>query len=320
MRTPPQALADQANRRQWVAWGRPDAPKMPINPHTGGNAMPNNPQTWGTLPEAIGAVNRYNLMGVGLVTGQGLGAIDLDHVIGPDGQLHPDAAQIMETMDSYTELSMSGTGLHILFGTDTQRGGAKRDLPGETAEGQQQPQIEMYSQGHYIALTGNVYGPPKPIKRRTAQANVIYRAYLTKPAPAQKAPSPTPMEAYKVTDTDRELLDKMFTSSKGARIRALWGGDTSEYGNDTSKADQALCNYLAYWTNNDTARMDSLFRQSGLYHMEGRPEKWDRNAGQGKTYGQRTIEGAVAATQTWAPKQKRKIEHGPLSWDAVLDD
>ncbi|MFQ7644172.1 hypothetical protein, partial [Ruthenibacterium lactatiformans] len=38
-----------------------------------------------------------------------------------------------------------------------------------------------------------------------------------------------------------------------------------------SEADIALCNALAWWTNCDAARVDRLFRQSGLMR-----EKWDR--------------------------------------------
>ncbi len=32
-----------------------------------------------------------------------------------------------------------------------------------------------------------------------------------------------------------------------------------------SEADLALCNFLAFWTGGDAARIDRLFRRSGLY-------------------------------------------------------
>ena len=50
----------------------------------------------------------------------------------------------------------------------------------------------------------------------------------------------------------------------------LWRGDTSRFGGDHSRADQALCCHLAFWTNYDAERIDRLFRQSALM----RP-KWD---------------------------------------------
>ena len=73
------------------------------------------------------------------------------------------------------------------------------------------------------------------------------------------------------------------------KSRALCGGDTSGYGGDESRADLALCSYLAFWTNNDTARMDALFRQSGLMRR-----KWDEKRG-AQTYGQMTIAKALIA-------------------------
>jgi putative DNA primase/helicase len=51
----------------------------------------------------------------------------------------------------------------------------------------------------------------------------------------------------------------------------------------------ALCDMLAFWTGGDAARMDALFRSSGLM----RP-KWDeRHYGGGQTYGDHTIEEAL---------------------------
>src|SRR5215218_6627247 len=66
------------------------------------------------------------------------------------------------------------------------------------------------------------------------------------------------------------------------------GRDTSDYASG-SEADLALCSRLAFWTSGDSDRIDKLFRQSGLY----RP-KWDeRHYGDGRTYGQATIEKAL---------------------------
>lgn len=77
----------------------------------------------------------------------------------------------------------------------------------------------------------------------------------------------------------------MFASKSGKRIRRLWEGDRSGY-SSPSEADQALCNYLAFWTDRDPVRMDSLFRQSGLVR-----DKWER-----EDYRQRTIGTAIEAT------------------------
>jgi primase-polymerase (primpol)-like protein len=54
----------------------------------------------------------------------------------------------------------------------------------------------------------------------------------------------------------------------------------------------ALCSLLAFWTGGDEQQMDSLFRDSGLMR-----EKWDEvHYADGSTYGEKTIERAVART------------------------
>ena len=87
---------------------------------------------------------------------------------------------------------------------------------------------------------------------------------------------------------DAALLTLMFAASNGATIRKLWHGDWEEDPRwpSRSEADQALCNHLAWWTRRDAARIDRLFRCSGLMR-----EKW------GGTYARATIDKAIA----WAP-------------------
>ena len=72
---------------------------------------------------------------------------------------------------------------------------------------------------------------------------------------------------------------------------ALWRGIWEDAHDSQSEADLALCNHLAFWCGRNPARMDHLFRQSGLY----RP-KWDeRHFGDGRTYGEVAIAKACAA-------------------------
>ena len=89
------------------------------------------------------------------------------------------------------------------------------------------------------------------------------------------------------TGDDFELISKASTASNGDKFAALWQGNLSNYANDHSRADQALCMMLAFWTGGDEPRIDSLFRRSGLY----RP-KWDEKRGE-LTYGQITINQAL---------------------------
>lgn len=97
-----------------------------------------------------------------------------------------------------------------------------------------------------------------------------------------------------------ELLDR---AENGGEFLALFdAGDTSPYGGDDSSADLALCNHLAFWFGPDPARIDRMFRRSALMQ-----EKWDkRHHGDGRTYGQGTIDEALAGrTEFYQPRQPR---------------
>ena len=102
---------------------------------------------------------------------------------------------------------------------------------------------------------------------------------------------------------DQALLNKISQSKPGAAFDALWAGDTSAYPKDHSAADMALCNALAFWTGKDAPRMDRLFRKSGLM----RP-KWDeKHHEDGRTYGQGTIDRAIAdCRETYSGGRKRR--------------
>lgn len=114
---------------------------------------------------------------------------------------------------------------------------------------------------------------------------------------SQEQPTPAPAVVHTPAPAgahldDAELLRRMFASKSGAKIQRLFDGNTEDYGGDHSAADMALCNHLAFFTGKDPARMDAMFRQSGLM----RP-KWDvRHSGDGDTYGQMTIAAAIAGT------------------------
>lgn len=292
----PHELEEIKSLPQWVCyqnqWNerKQKNSKIPKNPATGYGAKANDPATWATYAEAVAAARRFNFDGVGFEFAAGYMGIDLDNVIGADGKINAVAAEIVATIDSYTEYSPSGKGLHILC-----------KCPGANPIGSRNDAIglEMYNNGRFFTVTGKPYGAAKPIQERTEQVKAVYMEYLYKPPKeqpkAQTCTGSIPMGSYRDTGTDADLWQKMFNSAKGREIQALYSGDISGHDNDHSRADQALANHLAYWTNNDAARIDRMFRQSGLM----RP-KWEQKRG-AQTYGERTIAAAIANTPTYTP-------------------
>ncbi|MDR3164992.1 MAG: hypothetical protein LBU13_05390, partial [Synergistaceae bacterium] len=113
----PAFLKQQPN---WVVWGLPNAPpKAPFHPAglLAGKPQPAKAgvrETWDSYPHAVECVTRGLARGIGYeFDGGGLYGVDLDHVIDAEGTLTPEAREVMGWLNSYTEVSPSGTGLHI---------------------------------------------------------------------------------------------------------------------------------------------------------------------------------------------------------------
>ena len=278
----PQALKES---RRWVCF---DASKRPIDPATGQNAKPNDPATWGTLEAAQAAVARFGLRGVGVLLGEGLCGIDIDHCRNPGtGALSAMAQEIIDRMQTYTEASPSGTGVHLLFYGRKPAGACRKSSIG----------LEMYDGGRYFTVTGNALRDC-PIEERTAECAAVHGQYLAKPEPPPAIPSAS--QVWQKADLpDEELLQAAFAAKDGERFAALYAGNWQAYYNSQSEADLSFCNLLAFWFGADLEKMDHIFRTSGLM----RP-KWDQRRG-AKTYGRWTLERAVSDCQeVYSPPAK----------------
>lgn len=312
-------LEELKSLRHWVCYIFIDKEngkqsKMPINPNDNDNnndkkqgASASNHSTWGSYDEAKTAVRTYGLAGVGFEFGeqfQGYVGIDLDNVVLQDGTLKPFAQDIVNTLNSYTEYSPSGKGLHIICKADI--GMENWGYGSNVSHRNDNIGFEMYDSKRFFTITEKIYGKAKSVENRTAQLKSVYEKYLHKNKSSSvntaqnitptstpinttpsMPPSPNPVaNNVNVFTEDQDLWYRMFQSQKGQKIIALFNGDTSGYDNDDSRADLALCSYLAYWTGDDTVRMDRMFRQSRLM----RP-KWTQ--GNNPTYGERTIQTAI---------------------------
>lgn len=311
----PAALDELKQLKQWVCCTL--APmedgklnKVPFNPETGKAAKANDPSTWGSYQAAAEAIKsgRYKGIGFEFATGGGYVGIDLDHVIDLEtGEISPYATAIIAAFDSYTEYSPSGTGFHIFIKVSSTEGiyTGKRNNSSPI-------DIEIYSKERYLTITGRAIND-RPIEDRTEIAREYSRLYIKKEDKAA-APAALPSQSvgsYQDKRSNAELWQRMFSSGKGDEIKALYDGDTGSYGGDHSRADQALVNHLCYWTNGDAARIDELFRESGLYRsekIEGGVNKWDKRHGS-MTYGEKTIQKALANfTPYVAPARAAKVE------------
>jgi putative DNA primase/helicase len=269
MRVPPELLG----YKQWVLWrkiavnGR--VTKVPISPWSGKAAACDRPQTWSSYWHVRHAVRKYGCDGIGFVftSSDPFCGIDLDQCRAANGIITPEARELIRRFDSYSELSPSGTGAHILIRAKV------------AGRGRRSGKIEMYDSGRYFTITGkHLSGTPLSIQNRQQILDDVCAEVF--------APESQTVPCYLsgvASALDEELIERARRSRNGDRFWRLWQGNTSDYDNDHSRADLALCRILSFWCRGDAERVDRLFRRSGLMR-----DKWDRRAGD-SPYGSRTI-------------------------------
>ena len=157
MRVPPELL----EYKQWVLWRKTEVngriTKVPISPWSGKAAACDKPQTWSTYRHVLYALRRFPCDGIGFVftDADPFCGIDLDNCRAVNGTITPDALEMIRRFGSYTELSPSGMGAHILI---------KARLSGK---GRRTGKIEIYDSGRYFTVTGkHVSGTPFAIQKR----------------------------------------------------------------------------------------------------------------------------------------------------------
>jgi hypothetical protein len=274
------------SRENWVCWrletrdGKET--KVPIDPHTGDMARSDAPETWGSFETATA---RDDVNGVGLMMhgSDTLAAVDFDDVreVDPetgDVTVSEWAGEAIHALDSYTEVSPSGTGFHTwVFGF---KGGDRCKTGVENGE-----DIELYDHGdnRFLTVTGDRCDePPETVEHRNDAFRDLYREHFedddpkTSTAGGEADPEPTDL-------SDDDLLRKARNAENGPDFTDLWMGDISGHPSH-SEADLALANHLAFWTGGDRSRMDRLFRDSGLMR-----DKWDRD-----DYREETIDKALS--------------------------
>lgn len=281
----------------WCAWkyeertksnGETYLTKVPKNPHTSNNASSTNPATFADYETARACMTASNFDGVGVGVFDGLCGVDIDHCINENGELSAMASEIIEAMDTYTEISPSGTGLRMFFlapGYSYDDKVYYINNPNTNKDGER---LEIYVAGmtnKFMTVTGNVI-KSRGVEERADRLQPILDKFMKRNAGKADKPKNTAPAMPNSLD-DRELLERAFNAYNGDKARRLYDGDTSDYGDNHSAADLALCNVLAFWTGRDAMRMDSLFRQSALYR-----DKWDSRRGD-STYGAITIQKAI---------------------------
>ena len=323
------------NLRRWICYNieidkdTGEEKKTPRNAISGGYARSNDPVTWTTFKVALAGCVKYGFVGLGFMLGEDVTngttyfGIDLDNhvdkVTGEKPLSKEDfelfVNEFVDALNSYTEYSHSGEGVHIICKGKLPAGARRRNGVA----------VEMYDRGRFFTMTGKVI-KSLPINERTEQVKPLWQKYLNVFQEQYENNEPrvgiiihddnsvtfgggdyiesNTME-FSRTLADDELIAKIKASNNADDFIDLYSGNMTRYNDDHSAADLAFCKILAFWTGCNKTQMDRIFRRSGLMR-----KKWDEHR-QDTTYGDLTINKAIANQRDVYVPAKEKITLSP---------
>lgn len=346
----PQELRE---RRQWVVWrleprkarkdgtaGKPQ--KVPYTPGTGRKADATDPDTWRSFEDALATLatglanGQWQGIGYVLSAGDPFVGVDLDQCRHETGEWSRPARVWMTRLNSYSEVSPSGTGIRIFVRGTLPEPGRRDATRG----------VELYAAEHFLTVTGqHIPGAPESIEQREAEVNALFTevfgatprssyAGRTGQTGARRSKGrgatvrSRSVSAEPLSREDEDLIEMARAAANGHKFSQLWAGAWESLGvyGSQSEADQAFCTMLAFWTDRDAERMDRLFRHSGLSR-----EKWD--TGKRLTYGDRTINKAIESVQnvrrdasaftlhvhSWQRRTETQAQRDSYLWSLVRD-
>ena len=147
---------------QWVL--SEEGTKRPLSVD-GSPASTTDPTTWGSCEEISEALRNDRIdggLGFVFTRNDPYAGIDLDRCRDADtGKIDSWAMEIVASLNSYTEASISGTGLHVIV---------RAKLPGNR---NRKGNTELYDTGRYFIVTGqHIDGTPTTIEDETVPSVV----------------------------------------------------------------------------------------------------------------------------------------------------
>lgn len=147
---------------QWVRWRWSWADKqqkwtkVPIHPSSSRNASSTDPATWGKFETVVANLRLHDVDGIGFVftANDPFCGVDLDLCRDPaTGELSEMARSVVEELQGYSEVSVTGTGVHVIVRASLGCHG-----------GMKSKHVEVYDRGRYFAVSGHPLARPGAAK------------------------------------------------------------------------------------------------------------------------------------------------------------
>jgi len=323
---------------QWAPWKsvpdfdqdmnrKPKDKKFPLNIHRGVGAKSNDPRTWASFDDVMTFLDEnagyqhdhINKDGVEIsgrvsenpgfyiIPENGLVGVDLDDCRDTEtGEATADAQEIITSLNSYTEVSTSGTGYHIIL-KGTKPPGSRSKVGWK----------ECYN-SHYFICTGDALPGHGTIEDRQTELEIFLERHM--PSNPKKPLNGKGYTGDAAGVDVQVVMDRMNRSKKAEKIRLLLDGDQCGL-LSKSEADQSLCNYIVFFCGHipyeDVSRIvDEIFRNSKRMR-----DKWDliHRSADGATYGQMTIENAISGTIDRYMTRNERVLRDTTDVAALLD-
>lgn len=161
--------------RCWICWesvqkdgGTTKKPRAPWTVGHTGDVSPTNPWNWTGFDEAYDWASKMPAWGVGFVfsnDGPYVG-VDLDDCV-EGGTVDNWAADIVTALDSYTEFSPSGTGMHVICRGQIPHGVKNEDRG-----------VELYDNDRFFTFTGDVLADRTAVTESQGEVDGLVDEYM----------------------------------------------------------------------------------------------------------------------------------------------
>src|ERR1035441_9763103 len=285
--------------RIWLPFKTSPRPAGGVNkiPHNrqGRPAKYTDPSTWLTFDEASQQASRPGYGGIGIVLSEAMGitGIDCDHCL-VNGELKPQIEQWVLDLNTYTEVSFSGDGLHALaFGR----------IPWNAHH---DAKVEMYDRKRYFVVTGRqVTGTPDAVMPAQAAIDAIHgqvfgnepvetvdtTAHANTPEKGEggRGAGEVGIVGSEPSIPDRRVLGMLLHDRVARRY---FDGEVGAI--NPSEADFALACKLAFYCGGDMDQLRRLFLQSAMVR--------------GKTLSPRAIAGDYLGITLWNAARRQRAK------------
>src|SRR5215472_11625170 len=225
----PAALAPLIARPHWVLWRweraknkrtkEPKWTKVPYQPN-GSRAKNNDPKTWSSYETVMRTVAKFD--GIGFCLGDDIAAFDIDHCRDPaTGAIDPWASSLVERVGSYTEITVSGTGLRIIgLGVGPEMHRKQPVTNGVT--------LEAYRRAErYIVITGTPLPGSNGITNIDVHLDATVAELEARRAEHTKPGTPEDGGQHARQEPDEDELERAIRDGEGGRYdgdrsRAMW--------------------------------------------------------------------------------------------------